>query len=314
MKILMIGRGVISTQYGWVFEQEGHIVQFYIRPEKIAKLKEEVALNIYDSRKKIDGVLIDETWKTRLTEKLNAEYDLIFVSVQHYQLKNVINLLEGSIGDATLLIFNNLWAEPQQLVANFPVQQVVWGFPMAGGGFDETGTLNGSLLGGVNIGSIGKVDKDRKQNIIGFFRASGFKVKEVADFRSYLFAHFIINAALHSENLKANRGMSSSIKAMQTTRFWQNVKLNGQELIPILLARNVDIVSSKELKLFSLPSWLLSFFIRIAVKFLPPIKQIFAAHSNPDEIKSYGEEVLATARQLKISLPRLESAYESTSL
>ena len=31
MKILMFGRGVISTQYGWAFEKAGHTVEFYRR-------------------------------------------------------------------------------------------------------------------------------------------------------------------------------------------------------------------------------------------------------------------------------------------
>lgn len=34
MKILMIGRGVISTQYGWALEQAGNDVTFYVRKEE----------------------------------------------------------------------------------------------------------------------------------------------------------------------------------------------------------------------------------------------------------------------------------------
>ena len=32
IKILMFGRGVIATVYGWALEQAGHDVEFYVRP------------------------------------------------------------------------------------------------------------------------------------------------------------------------------------------------------------------------------------------------------------------------------------------
>ena len=32
MKILVFGRGVIATVYGWALERAGHDVEFYVRP------------------------------------------------------------------------------------------------------------------------------------------------------------------------------------------------------------------------------------------------------------------------------------------
>lgn len=305
----MFGRGVIATQYAWAFEKAGHNVEFYIRPGRKAELGEKVMLNIYDARKKISGVLVNENWTIKLREDLNANYDLIIVSVQHYHFKSVIDVLSDKIGNATVLIFNNLWEEPQQAAAKIPESQLVWGFPQAGGGFDDKGILNGSLLDRVIIGTFGKVQTARGIEVIGLFKSSGFKIKQTKDFRSYLLSHFVLNAALHLENIKSGKGLSiSSINDMQTTRFWRNFKLNGKELFHILKARNVNINANSEMNAFSLPAWILSFIMKVAIKFMPSMKQILTGHSNPAELKSYCKDVQASAEELRISLPRYEAA------
>jgi len=104
MKILMIGRGVVSTQYAWAFEKAGHTVEFYVRPGRKAEYGSTVTLNILDARKKIRGVSTKENWPVKLIEDFNANhaYDLIFVSVQHYQFKKVAAFLSDKVGSATI--------------------------------------------------------------------------------------------------------------------------------------------------------------------------------------------------------------------
>jgi 2-dehydropantoate 2-reductase len=71
MKILMFGRGVISTLYGWAFEKAGHTVEFYVRPGRKAEYGSTVSLNMYDARKNIRGKLIQEVWSIKMIEELN---------------------------------------------------------------------------------------------------------------------------------------------------------------------------------------------------------------------------------------------------
>ena len=307
MKILMFGRGVISTQYAWAFEKAGHTVAFYVRPGRKAEYGPTVALNIYDARKKISGVHIIENWSITLREDLNSphDYDLIFVSVQHYHFKNAVDFLAGKVGNATILIFNNFWDEPQKAVSKLPEDQLVWGFPQAGGGFDNKGVLNGSLFGTVSIGTFGQEQTPRGIEVMKMFTSAGFKIKEIKDFRSWLFAHFVLDAALHLETLKSDTGLTS-LENLQTTKFWRNVTLNGKELLPLLKARNVDIKASSEMKIFSLPPWILSLLMRAVIKFLPSVKQIFTGHSNHYELTSYCKDVMSKAEEMNISLPRYE--------
>ncbi|PBQ30922.1 ketopantoate reductase [Sphingobacteriaceae bacterium] len=306
MKILMFGRGVISTQYAWALEKAGHTVEFYVRPGRKAEFGSTVTLNLLDARKKIRGIPVKENWPVTLIEDFNADhsYDLIFVSVQHYHFKKVAEHLSDKVGKATVLLFNNFWEEPLEQVASLPVKQLVWGFPQAGGGFDSKGVLNGSILGGITIGTFHSELTDRDLAVIELFRSAGIKSTISKDFRSWLFGHFAMNAAMLIEILKAKTTM---LVAFQTTKHWKNAIANGKGLLPLLKARNVDITKSPVLKIFGVPPWLISFGMKLAIRFLPPLKHSFSNHSNQEEIDSYAKDVMAMAEKLKISLPRYES-------
>ena len=306
MKVLMFGRGVISTQYAWAFEKAGHTVEFYVRKGRIAQYGETVSLNIYDARKKIKGVLVNENWKVKLREDLSAshDYDLIFVSVQHYHLRDAVDFLADKIGNATVLIFNNIWDEPKEITSKFPANQVAWGSPGAGGGFDKEGVLNGTLWGSVNIGTFGNDPTPRDIEVMDLFKSSGFKITEINDFRSWLFSHFVFNAAMHLENMKYS-GLAP-LAVLQTTSYWQNIILNGKELLPLLKVLNVDLKAGVDLKLLNFPPVILSIMIKLIISFLPSMKQLFTGHSNFNELKSCCKDVFLKAKELKINLPRYE--------
>jgi 2-dehydropantoate 2-reductase len=309
MKILMFGRGVISTQYAWAFEKAGHTVEFYVRPGRKAEYGPTVSLNVCDARKSIKGTLIKEVWPITMIENINPghDYDLIFVSVQHYHFKKAAEYLTDKIGKTTVLLFNNFWEEPLEQVANLPAEQLVWWFPMAGGGFDSNGVLNGALQKSITIGTFKTELTDRAVAVIDLFKSAGFKSTVHKDFRSVLLGHFVMNAALHIEILKAGTNM---LEAFQSTKHWKNAIANGKELLPLLKARNVDIKKSPDLKIFSLPPWLLSFGMKLAVKFLPTLKQVFTSHSNQEETNSYAKDVIDMAERMKINLPRYEESKE----
>lgn len=277
MNILMFGRGVINTQYGWALEKAGHNVSFYVRSGRMADYGDTVTLNIYDARKSMFKPL-NEVWKIKMIEELDADYsyDLIVVSVQHYQLSGVMEVLAGKVGNATVLVFNNFWDEPETMVAKLPKDQIVWGFPRAGGGFGSKGELNGTLFDSFIIGTFGTELTSRAKQVLHHFNAAGFKPVIYKDFRSYLFTHFAFNAALHPENLKSRAGIALPGE-MVKSRYWKNVILNYEELLPLLKARNVDLKVNPEIRLFSLPPFLLGFVMRIILKFLPAVRQIFTA-------------------------------------
>lgn len=306
MRILIFGRGVISTQYAWIFESAGHQVTFYVRSSRKIEYGNSVKLNIFDARKNIRGKRISNIWPIKMIENFDAnhQYDLIFVSVQHYQFKKAAEFLADKVGNATLLIFNNFWEEPLDQTSNLPSNQLVWGFPQAGGGFDENGVLNGAFFGSVTIGTFGTEPTYRAVDVMNLFKSAGIKSKVTKDFRSWLWGHFVMNASIHLETLQAGDNL---IAAMQTTKHWKNVIANGKELLPLLKARNVNLKASPDLNMFRLSPWLLRIGMKISINFLPALRHILVAHSNITETKSYANDVMEMAEKMKVKLPRYEN-------
>ena len=65
MKILFVGRGTVSTLYGWAFAKAGHDVAFLVRPGMSHELGGEVELDLLDARAESAGVLIVESFEAR---------------------------------------------------------------------------------------------------------------------------------------------------------------------------------------------------------------------------------------------------------
>lgn len=309
MNILMFGRGVITTLYAWALEKEGHHIEFYVKPGRISEYGDTVSLNVFDSRKKGGAALVTEHWKIRMREDFptDHDYDLIIVSVQHYHFKSVIDFLAGKTGKAIILVLNSFWTEPKELTENLITPRLIYGFPGAGGGFDSNGVLNGTLLDRINIGCSGSPENDYETKVMGIFNDAGFKIKVFRDMRSYLLSHFAFNAAIHLENLKsADRVTLPDL--FKTPGYWRNVILDAKELLPLLRARNVDQEVNIEFRLFRLPPVLISILMRILLQFSPTLKRMLTNHSNLTELKSYCKDVLITANELNIALPRFEES------
>ena len=88
MRILMFGRGVISTAYGYVLQAAGHDVEFYVRPARAAAYGDSVQISLIDGRRSPFGRRIDATPPLRLHESLDAAeaFDLVIISVGHHRL------------------------------------------------------------------------------------------------------------------------------------------------------------------------------------------------------------------------------------
>ena len=115
MKILMFGRGVVATIYGWALERAGHDVEFYVRPGRAAAYGETTDLDLLDARGRVWGQRVVEKWPVRFREELapDHDFDLIVLSVPHHRLAEAAAFLAPRSSGATVLVFGNIWAEPQ---------------------------------------------------------------------------------------------------------------------------------------------------------------------------------------------------------
>jgi len=307
MKILMFGRGVIATIYGWALERAGHEVEFHVRPGRAAAYGETVELDLLDARRRLRGERVREAWPVRYRESLEPghDFDLIVLSVQHYAFAEAAAFLGPRAGRATVLVFNNLWVEPLTAAEPFPAGQVAWGFPGAGGGFGDDGVLRGSLLPMVFLGTLGAPPTGREQAVREVFRGAGFRYREQPDFRGWLFLHFAQNAGLHTQSLRAGSlgALAGSPGAVR------EALLAIRELLPLVEARGVDLGRHRgDVLPFRLPARLTAPLVSWLIGHFAPMRLSLGSHANPEELRAVGRDTLAEARRLGVAVPRLEAA------
>lgn len=310
MKILMFGRGVISTLYGWALDKAGNDVDFYVRPGRVADFGRSVDLDIRDGRKKpVKGTPVTGPWPITLREDLEPDhdYDLIIVSVNHDQLEAVVDFLSTRVGRATVLIFSNVWAEPADVARSLPHEQVVWGFPGGGGGFSGT-TLRGGFMRSVFLGDIdGSSRTTRHRSVTELFKAAGFSISHVADFRSWLWFHVVLNAAIMVGWLR----MGSFEALVRSQPALREVVRLVREMIPVLTAKGGNSrLGAAAVK--HIPSGVLAFVMKkllagdtVSADAMRQAQD--TGHIDYEAKAIYPRDVLAEARRLGVPVPKLEA-------
>ncbi|GHH30295.1 ketopantoate reductase family protein [Lentzea cavernae] len=308
MKILMFGRGVIATAYGWALERAGHDVEFYVRPGRAAEYGDTTSLDLIDARRRPWGQRVVEEWPVRLREDLppDHDFDLIVLSVSHHRLTEAAAFLAPRAGGATVLVFGNIWAEPLDAIGALPVDRVAWGFPQVGGGFGKDGVLRATMMRPVLFGTVGPLT-DRERAVRRVFGEAGFRIKEEPDFRGWLLTHFVSDAGLHSQGLR----LGSLADLAGRTRDLREALLAVRELLPLLEARGVDL--RRRALAFRAPTFLTAPLMALLTAHFEPARVNFAAHDDPsaEEPKAICRDALAEARRLGVVAPRLEAAEPS---
>lgn len=307
MKILMFGRGVIATIYGWALEQAGHDVEFYVRPGRSAAYGDAIDLDI-DVRHGIRGQQVRQAWPVRYRDTLEADhdFDLIVLSVGHHRLHEAAQFLASRVGRATVLIFGNIWAEPLDAVSPLPADRLAWGFPQGGGGFGDDGVLRGMLLPSVILGTLDGHVGERGLEVRRMFRGAGFRIREVPDITGWLWIHFVADAGMLSQGLVAG----SLSKLVGSASGFREALLTTRELLPLLTARGMDLRQHRRsILLYRFPARLSSILLAWATAHVPTARRSLEAHSDPDaeEPRAVCRDTLTEARRLGIPAPRLEA-------
>ncbi|MGZ3146309.1 ketopantoate reductase family protein [Lentzea chajnantorensis] len=314
MKILMFGRGAISTGCGWALEQAGHDVEFYVRPGRAAQYGDAVRLELVDARRRPWGRRVEQRWPVRLREELAADhdYDLVVLSVPHHRLAEAAEFLAPRVGGATVLVLGNVWAEPEEAVEPLPLDRLAWGFPGFGGAFGADGVLRGVLLPPVVFGTLGAPPTERELVVRQVFRAAGFRPRERQDLRGWLWLHFAVDAGLHAQALR--RGALADLVGVPGA--FREALRTGRELLPVLEARGIDLRRHRAAVLgLRAPAWLTGSVLAWLVAHFPPARASFrtqwdASAAEPREIV---RDAVAEARRWGVAAPRLEAALLGTS-
>lgn len=309
MRVLMFGRGVIATIYGWALEQAGHEVRFLVRPGRAAEYGDRVELDLLDARRRPWGERIRQTWSTSLIEHLEADhdFDVIVVSVGHHHLSAAAEFLAPRVGSAAVLIFGNVWDEPADAVAPLPLDRLAWGFPQAGGGFDGDGVLHAAVMRRVLFGTLGGEPTSRESQVRQLFADAGLRVSEQPDLRGWLLIHFAADAGVHSQGVQ----LGSLSDLLGRPASFREALLTSRELLPVLEARGVDLRRHRSsTALFRAPAGLAGHVLSLVTARVPLARVSLAAHTDPraEEPRRVVEDMLAEARRQGVPTPRLDRA------
>jgi 2-dehydropantoate 2-reductase len=309
MKILMFGRGVIASAYGWALSRAGHEVEFYVRPGRSATYGDSINLDLLDLRRRPWGDRVVEPWPVRYREDLTPEdgFDLIVVSVSHHRLAEVAAFLAPRIGSATVLVFGNLWAEPLDAVAPLPADRLAWGFPGAGGGFGKDDVLRVGLTPTVVFGTLGQPPTAREQAVRDVFRGAGFRVSEQPDIRGWLWIHFAFNAGMHAQGVR----LGSLSKLIGAPRGLRDALLTAREMLPVVEKRGIDLRRHRMAVLpLRLPAGATAAVMSWLITHVRALRTNLEAQSDPtaEEPRAICRDALADARRFDVAVPHLEAA------
>lgn len=303
MKILVFGAGVIGTIYGYILEQSGNDVTHYVRAGKKKSLESGICIQLLDGRSqpaKQEAIL----YKAKIVEDFSPadKYDLVIVSVRHYQLDSVLPILKDRVGDAGVLIFNGNWDGFRNLDQYLPRSKFILGFPVAGGGY-HAGTLDSARLEEIRLGELDGQSTPRLEQLKQMFEGAGLKAEIQANMIHWLWVHFAINSGIIGAAFKAG-GASELLNSIPNLR---KGILAGREALVVCQARGVDVKSFDDAKLFYMPAWLGATAVWLMMKTNLPARKIMETHTAVDELREIYGDVLKSAEDMKISMPHYVS-------
>ncbi|PZE34768.1 hypothetical protein DEJ31_14150 [Curtobacterium sp. MCPF17_031] len=79
------------------------------------------------------------------------------------------------------MVLGNVWDEPAAAVTPMPTDQVVFGFPGAGGGYGQDGVLRGAVMRSVTLAASTSPSDRRGLEARAAFRQAGFAVRDERD-------------------------------------------------------------------------------------------------------------------------------------
>ena len=301
MDICVVGSGVIGTIYGHVLCEAGNEVTHLVRPGHGAILRGGVEIRLLDARSG-GGPETRVRYRPRVVGRLDAghPYDLILASVRHYQVPDLLPVLASGAGTSEILFFNNLWTSFEPIEAQLG-DRFLWGFPVAGGGF-EGSILYAALLGEVQLGAPSGRPANRVERVSGVFSGCGLHVEVQPDILAWLWVHFAVEAGVIATAIKSG-GVDQFLGSVD--RIAEAV-LAVRDALAVVRARRVNVDALPDAEMFAAPEQMVAQGIKDLYEADRAARQIMQRHTGGEELKRIYADVVATGRGLGVDMPVLE--------
>jgi len=297
-KICFIGASTIGSIYGVVFKLAGHSVSFYCRPESLKKYSTPLTCQIINKHNIIPKGYI---YQRQLFSDSNRfdDFELIIVCVRHYQLTEILSLLNRT-KKAHILFFCNNWSELAPFYQTLTHERVFFGMPRAGGNITEESLLNGGLFEEVILG---RSSAAFYPDLLDLFDSIQLKPTQIDDMQSWYWIHMASTVAWIT-------GAAKTGGFIRFSRSWLALKhavLVGREAVSVAVKRGAKMTACKDANVFKLPSAIAATILWCMMR-KPIIQAISKGHATPDDLKAVCYDVLNTANKLNYHTPLLQQA------
>jgi 2-dehydropantoate 2-reductase len=310
MRILIVGAGIVGAIYGWALSENGNHVIHLVRSGRGAALRDGVAVDVFDRRKgrkrNYRGL-----YKLEVVEALSPadSFELIIVPTKHYALAQTLEQIVPHEGAADFLLLTQNWSGTQVIDAILPRRRYVYGDAKAGG------TVSGgklfATLSAIDIGSPEGEPTLLAKKAAALFASAGMQALLHSDMLHYLWIQYAITAGLWAALVKAG-----SFEAILNDRTAGSAAITAaRECLEVVKARGVEISQYPEASPFltnsALRRRMYAWAMAWAFRHDEYTKRCSAhAFGDPIEVRTFYDDLIATGRDLGVSMPVMESYAE----
>jgi len=308
MKVLIIGRGVVGTIYGWALSKAGIDVTHVVRNQGLPGTDTLDLLDLRPGSRK--NIRVTYAPKTVGQISPSDGFNLVIVATKHYQAAESIRQYLLGAPRATFLLFTANWDGTAEIDSVLPRSSILWGYSAASGGPDAQRTLVATVAPTVRFGMLEGSDPEKFKSVTGLFERAGFSLDIKPNIIEWLWVHHAINAGGIGICLWAG-GIAEATRSFKTVRLgaWAI-----REALDVVAARGVDLKHYPDAKrILNMPFWLAGLAARYAILFTEKGRRILKASHfaySPDEMKRYYLDVLHTGENLGVAMPHLSALRE----
>jgi len=262
MKVLVIGRGVVGTIYGWALSKAGIDVTHVVRKKGIPDTDTLDLLDLragYSKNRQASYVP-----KTVAQISPSDGFDLVIVATKHYQAAQAIRQYLPGAPHATFLLFTANWDGTEEIDSLLPRSSLLWGYAAASGGPDAQGVLIATVNPSVRFGMLEGCDPEKFNAVGELFQRASFTLDIKPNIIQWLWVHHAINAGGIGICLWAG-GIAEATGSFTTLRLgtWAS-----REALDVVAARGINLKHYPDARsVLNTPVWLAGLAVVYAVRF-----------------------------------------------
>jgi len=309
MKILIVGKGIIGTIYGWALTEAGVEVTHLVRPGSQAVPEQTVKLDVLDERKGHKSE--NQTYYTMsCVDNITPEdgFDWIIVPVNAGQLESVLSMLAPVSGNACFFTMTSNWNGTELIDQYLPRNRYILGYA-DGGGTIRNGVYWTNLGAEVHLGKVEGTDFNKLDQIKTLFEKADMKPDIQPEMLHWLWVHnasataFAAGFAYQKEMLKFLKNTPMMRTCIEATR----------ELLSMCEKRGANLKDYPEISFMGWPDWL----VIAAMRWLYTTNksmQRYTAHAASDgsleETRLNYQLMMKTAKEMNLNTPALKKLGE----